>query len=250
MNLVVGAKETAFPGWQSTDLRQPGARLDVRRSKDWSRFFAPDSIDRIVAEHMLEHMSFEDGLAALCNISRFLKPGGHVRVAVPDRNNPDPAYREHCRPGGRGQAWARLFFYAPDEPEHKVFYDYKTLAELMRRAGLTPRLLEWHDENGVYHHNPWKLEEGPVRRYYNSPYNLNVYLPFHGFQNLSLIVDGVKEWRAGSVTAPGVCEVSLDSRRAVHEGAAVRDSTGNLVLFGVLAAGAAVWLLSREGGRS
>lgn len=248
MRLIVGAKETSFPGWASTDLRSPGARLDVRRSEDWARNFPPDSIDTCVAEHVLEHMDEGDALAALCNIARHLKPGGHVRIAVPDAFNPDPVYQEHCRPGGTGQAWARLLFYASDEPEHKTHFNYKTLSALMQRAGLTPRLLEWHTEDGGFHRAPWSLEDGPVRRYFDSPYNLNVYLPFHGFQNLSLIIDGVKEGSAAGIATPGVCEVSLDARRAISEGAAVRDSTGNLLACGVLAVGVAWWLLSREGG--
>lgn len=33
---------------------------------------------------------------------RVLKPGGYVRVAVPDGFHPDPAYIEMGRPGGYG----------------------------------------------------------------------------------------------------------------------------------------------------
>jgi predicted SAM-dependent methyltransferase len=238
-NLVVGAKETSFPGWMSTDLRQPGSRLDVRRAEDWSRSFAVNSIDRIVAEHMLEHLTLEDGLIALCNIRRHLKPGGHVRIGVPDAYNPDPAYQEHCRPGGKGQAWARLFLYQADEPEHKTHYNYKSLSALMLRAGLTPRLLEHHDEQGVFHRGQWKLEDGPVQRYYNSPYNLNVYLPFHGFQNLSLIIDGVKPSSVSDAVAiADSCEVALSQRASVVDRPVGKDSTGNLLLFGALALGA------------
>lgn len=241
MNLVVGAKQTEFPDWISTDLRSPGARLDVRRAEDWARHFAPNSINRIVAEHCLEHMVYADGLAALCNIMRYLKSGGHVRIAVPDAFNPDLTYQEHCRPGGKGQAWARLFFYAEDEPEHIVHYNYQTLSALMKRAGLQPLLLEYHDEHGVFHRNPWKLEDGPVRRYYNSPYNLNVYQPFHGFQNLSLIVDGVKSSNTSdALSAEGYCEVAINQRAVIANRPAGRDSTGNLILLVALAAGALV----------
>jgi predicted SAM-dependent methyltransferase len=242
-NLVVGAKATSYPGWQSTDLRAEGARLDVRRAGDWSQNFAPDSVDRIVCEHVLEHMTVEDAQAALCHARRHLKPGGHVRVAVPDAFNPDPAYREHCRPGGRGQAWARLLFYAEDEPEHKVFYNYQTLSQLMKWAGLEPRLLEWFDERGQFHRNPWSLADGPVRRYYNSPYNLQVYVPFHGFQNVSLIVDGVKPADTKATPAGDRYEVSLDARAAVADAPVGPDSTGRLVLLGAaaLAAGFYFW---------
>lgn len=242
MKLIVGAKDTAAGGWVSTDKRHPGAPLDVRRPEDWARVSPPASVDRILAEHVLEHMTLADAQVALCNMFRAVKPGGIARIAVPDANNPDPVYQEHCRPGGRGQSWARLLFYQADEPEHKTHFDYKTLSELMRRAGFEPRLLEWFDEHGQFHRNPWSLADGPVRRYYNSPYNLQVYLPFHGFQNLSLIVDGVKpaDARGGAVDA-GRCEMAIGSRAVVNEAPAARDSTGTLLLLGALAAGVLAW---------
>jgi predicted SAM-dependent methyltransferase len=153
MKLIVGAKKTSFPGWLSTDLRDVATRLGVRNDEDWARRFTLNSLDAIVAEHVLEHMEFAEGLRALRNFQRYLKPGGRVRIAVPDAFNPNTDYQEHCRPGGSGQSWARLLLYAPDEPEHKVHYSYQTLSELMRSAGLTPHLIEYHDATGVFHRN-------------------------------------------------------------------------------------------------
>jgi predicted SAM-dependent methyltransferase len=111
---------------------------------------------------------------------------------VPDRNNPNPFYYEYCRPGGSGQSFARLFLYAPDEPEHKVFYNFQTLSELIARAGLRPKLLEYHDAAGVFHRNAWSQGEGAITRCYGSPYNRWLHRPWHGFDNLSLIVDAMK----------------------------------------------------------
>jgi len=143
MNLVVGAKETAYHGWMSTDLRSSVApALDIRRAEDWQRRFQPATLDRIVCEHVLEHMTHQDGLAALSNFKTYLRRGGFVRIAVPDAFNPDPYYQEHCRPRGTMQTISRLFLYASDEPPHIVHYNYRTLCELMTRAGLAPRLLE------------------------------------------------------------------------------------------------------------
>jgi predicted SAM-dependent methyltransferase len=238
MNLIVGAKETSFPGWLSTDLRAPGARLDIRRSEDWQRRFAPNSIDRAVAEHVLEHLTEDEALAALCNVRSYLKPGGRLRIAVPDKNNPNCAYQEHSRPGGKGQAWARLLWYNSDEPEHKVHYDFQTLSALIERAGLTPRLLEYCDAAGNFHRNQWSLQDGPLRRYYNSPYNLNWYLPFHGFQNTSLIIDAVKGRDDNAADAR--CAVVMTNQRETCGcgscGSCGVDSTGRLIVLVVLAA--------------
>lgn len=235
MNLIVGAKETNYPGWLSTDRRARGARLDIRSPQDWARSFPPASVDRIVAEHVLEHLTEDEALAALCNARSYLKPGGHIRIAVPDAFNPDANYQEHSRPGGKGQAWARLLLYANDEPEHKVHYNFQSLSELIERAGLTPRLLEYHDAAGVFHRNAWKQSDGPIRRYYNSPFNLKWYLPFHGFQNVSLIVDGVKSAQAGE--AVSTCEVMNIAPAALERQAPATDTTGRLVVLAVLAVG-------------
>jgi predicted SAM-dependent methyltransferase len=238
MKLIVGAKATDYPGWLSTDLRARGGRLDIRRTEDWSRRFAPNSIDRAVAEHVLEHLTEEDAREGLRNVAAYLKPGGFIRIAVPDANNPDPTYQEHCRPGGKGQAWARLFFYADGEPEHKTHFDFQSLASLMQRAGLSPRLLEYHDAAGVFHRNAWNPNDAPILRHFNSPYNLRAYLPFHGFQNLSLIVDGVK---GGGVRLLAAAPLeSADARTVTVERERTGfDSTGRLILIAVVAA---AWL--------
>ncbi|MEX2449250.1 MAG: methyltransferase domain-containing protein [Rhodospirillales bacterium] len=45
---------------------------------------APGAVDGLYASHVLEHLSFEDGLAALRQSFRLLKPGGVFRIVVPD----------------------------------------------------------------------------------------------------------------------------------------------------------------------
>jgi len=190
LNVVVGARATAYQGWFSTDLRSSEAPpLDIRREEDWRYYFAPGSIDKIVCEHCLEHMSFEDGFKALSNFQKFLKPSGFARIAVPDAYNPNPFYQEHIRPGGLGQLLARLFLYARNEPPHQVHYDYLTLSALISRAGLEPTLCEYFDEAGRFWLRYWDKAAAPIRRYYGSPYNRRVFKPWCGFQSLSIIVD-------------------------------------------------------------
>jgi predicted SAM-dependent methyltransferase len=191
VNLVVGARGDQYEGWVSTE-RAGGAQLDIRQESDWRRYFAPGSIDRIVCEHVLEHMTFEDGFKALSNFRTFLKPGGFARIAVPDAHNPGEAYQQHSAPGGIWEWIRRNFLLGADEPGHIVHYDYSTLTRQISRAGLSPRLLEWFDEAGRFHRQPWNVGDAPVKRYFNSPMNLHVYLPVHGFQNISLLVDAAK----------------------------------------------------------
>jgi predicted SAM-dependent methyltransferase len=188
VNLIVGAKSQQQAGWISSDIDT----LDIRRAADWSRNFAPGSIDKILCESCLEHMSYADGLTALRNFYRYLKPGGRVRVAVPDANFRDESYQFWTRPGGGGQLFSRLFIYGPNEPDHKVFYDFQSLPALMQAAGFKVRLVEYFDAAGLFYHNPWSYEDGEVTRSYGHP-RVQRFKFWLGFDFVSLIVDGFKE---------------------------------------------------------
>jgi predicted SAM-dependent methyltransferase len=81
--LQLGAGQNIMEGWLSTDLspRQKGALyLDVRK-----RFpFENETFNYILAEHLIEHLTYKGGLSLLRECLRVLKPGGKIRVATPD----------------------------------------------------------------------------------------------------------------------------------------------------------------------
>src|SRR4028119_1257555 len=95
-SLIIGAGYTSQPGWHS--LKQED--LDIRYSNQWARVVAPNSVDNILAEHVWEHMTFEDGLKAALNCYRALKMHGRLRIAVPDGFHPDKNYIDWVKPGG------------------------------------------------------------------------------------------------------------------------------------------------------
>lgn len=148
--IVVGAGGVFEPGWVPTEIEV----LNLLKPEDWERYFAPDSVDAILAEHVWEHLTPEQGVDAARTCFRFLRPGGYVRAAVPDGLHPDPAYIEWVRPGGVG----------PGADDHKVLFTYKTFAEVFRRAGFGVRLLEYFDESGSFNHLPWSAAEGLIHR--------------------------------------------------------------------------------------
>jgi predicted SAM-dependent methyltransferase len=51
----------------------------------------------MLAEHVWEHLTEEEGLAAARACFKYLSPGGFLRVVVPDGLHPDPAYVEWSR---------------------------------------------------------------------------------------------------------------------------------------------------------
>jgi predicted SAM-dependent methyltransferase len=150
LRVVVGAENRVEPGWIATEAEY----LDIADKRDWERFFAHDSIDAILAEHVFEHLSPADAYVAARNCHEFLKPGGLLRAAVPDGLHPDPAYIEWVDVGGSG----------PGARDHKVLFEYASFSRLFAAAGFEVRLLEYWDEQGVLHQADWDPAQGRVRR--------------------------------------------------------------------------------------
>ena len=148
--IVIGSAGTGFEGWVSTDRDT----LDLLDENTWKPYIAPDSLDAILAEHVWEHLTPTEAATAAKTCFLFLKPGGRLRVAVPDGNHPDPSYRELVRPGGTG----------PGAEDHKVLYTYVTFRDLFAGAGFQVHLLEFFDEAGQFHYNEWDSKEGMILR--------------------------------------------------------------------------------------
>jgi predicted SAM-dependent methyltransferase len=150
VNIIIGAGQTELDTWFSTNLDT----LDITSYHDWQRLFEPETIDRILAEHVWEHLSEVDSEKALAECYRYLKRGGMIRIAVPDGFHPDPAYVEYVRPGGKGGG----------SEDHKILYNYKRLTKKLEHSGFRVKLLEYWDENGQFHFRDWSSEDGHVFR--------------------------------------------------------------------------------------
>ncbi|KQL56284.1 MULTISPECIES: class I SAM-dependent methyltransferase [Bacillaceae] len=152
--IVVGAGEYHNnPGW----LHLQKDELNLIKRDDWLTHFEPSSLSIILAEHVWEHLTIEEGIQAAALCYEFLKPGGYVRCAVPDRYFPNEAYQTAVQIGGPGPL---------DHPasSHKVVHTYHTLSSLFETAGFRISLLEYHDEKGQFHQNDWHKEDGMIYR--------------------------------------------------------------------------------------
>ena len=153
VNLGAGAQ--GKPGWINVDASAlPGINCiyDMRRGLP----FADCTVRGVFCEHFLEHVDYEEEAPMLLReCHRVLKPGGVVRIIVPDAE----AYlRAYCDDG-----WDRLTLIRPLMPghvdsyfgnrydtkmeavnmifrqgtEHKFAYDAETLVALLRRCGFS-----------------------------------------------------------------------------------------------------------------
>lgn len=124
-------------------------RHDVRNGLP----FGTGAVDLIYTSHMLEHLSYDDGLRVLRECRRVLRPGGAARVIVPDArllmslyyddvsNNGAAGYAEKlaefaeindgvaAAPTPAGRLWALL------HEGHAACYDWETLRDALARAG-------------------------------------------------------------------------------------------------------------------
>lgn len=145
LNVMIGGGQTSYEGWIFTDRDF----LDVTRPSDWSALFSADSIDRILCEHMLEHLTAADAVVALRECHRYLKPGGLLRLAVPDAYRRDANYVAEAAPPNDG---------------HQAFYSIDTLMPLVASVGFSVTPLEYFDEHEQFHARAWDEHEGMVVR--------------------------------------------------------------------------------------
>ncbi|HVS52982.1 MAG TPA: hypothetical protein VHD62_11565 [Opitutaceae bacterium] len=150
LRLVVGSGGIGAAGWVATDIET----LDLLLRSNWETYFRRDSITAILAEHVWEHLTLSEGRLAAEICHDYLRPGGWLRIAVPDGLHPDPGYVEQVRVGGSGAG----------AHDHRVLYTHETLGQLLREAGFTVEFLEYFDVAGGFHACDWQPADGPVQR--------------------------------------------------------------------------------------
>jgi predicted SAM-dependent methyltransferase len=120
----------------------------------WSYIFPQGSIDRILAEHVIEHWTEDDFRLFLRVVQPFLSEQGFIRIAVPDGFHPDPSYIDYVKPGGSGSG----------SDDHKVLYNYIAITRILSEEQYNYNLPEYFDEAGQFHCSPWEISDGFVER--------------------------------------------------------------------------------------
>lgn len=153
VKLILGAGKTVCDDWIST---QENA-LNLLNSNDFEKKLHGNLADAMLAEHVWEHMTLEEGMIAAENCFAFLKPGGYLRCAVPDGFFRNEWYQNMVQVGGPGPV---------DHPAytHKILYNYKTFQNVFVQAGFDVELLEYCDEDGLFHYKYWNVSDGYIGR--------------------------------------------------------------------------------------
>ena len=178
IKVVIGAGEYMNnPGWIHTQEEE----LHLLDENMWKERFKESSIKAILAEHVWEHLTSEEGVEAARLCYKYLQPLGYIRCAVPDGYFQDKSYQKIVQIGGPGPK---------DHPAagHKIVHNYKTLTEMFETAGFEVKLLEYCDKEGNFHQNYWNGDDGVIFRSKKfDPRNQGKKLVFP-----SLIIDAIK----------------------------------------------------------
>jgi len=102
--LHVGCGSRPAPGWINAD-RRPGEGVDLCADLREGLPMADDSVDCAVAMHVLQDLAWNELPGVLAELRRVLRPGGTLRLGLPDLDRAIDAYR-------RGD---HRYFHVPDQ---------------------------------------------------------------------------------------------------------------------------------------
>lgn len=152
----------------------------------------PDnSVDLFQSEDVFEHISYDKLLSVLNDIFRILKPGGLLRLSLPDygcdvlreRSIKDAAGNIVFNPGGGG---------TPDNPGHVWFPRLSNVRQLLSKTkfnshGTIDFLHYWNMDDSTFVTRPIDYSKGYVRR--TPDFDARVKTPY---RPMSIVVDLVK----------------------------------------------------------
>ena len=147
--LQIGAGENLLNGWLNTEFYEPaGDRIFLDAASPFP--FPEKSFDYVFSEHVIEHLSREQGLDMLAECFRILKAEGKVRITTPDLRKLMSFYLAETTDAGKKYIdWFIEYFNLPrtSNPQcviinyymrawgHQFLYDRKMLQVAMEKVG-------------------------------------------------------------------------------------------------------------------
>lgn len=137
LHLHPGCQKVRKEDWVNIDLA--GFPVDLRWNLLRELPLEANRADAVFHEHLLEHFALRDGLWLAREWFRVLKPGGVLRIGVPDAASylrsyvDDPTFLQNLRPDSPTKLLAvqELFYWQ----NHRTMYDFETLQLLLTAAG-------------------------------------------------------------------------------------------------------------------
>ena len=136
--LHLGCGNIRLPGFCNVDILTTAA-VDVVSDISKLDNFADDSIELIYACHVLEHFSHDDAVNVLLRWFDVLKPGGELRISVPDIDRIVKIYHDnwqHFQTTGNSP-WIGLLYGGQGDPYdfHKTGFNFCWMRYLLEKIG-------------------------------------------------------------------------------------------------------------------
>lgn len=146
--LNVGCGTDYKEGWVNVDNNSDNniTKLDLNHDLRDPLPYNDNTVDFIFNEHFFEHLTVEEGQVAMKEFMRVLKPGGVMRIAMPDLEQAVDAYynpkwkeRDFMKTFGLEfvQTRAEMLNMNFHWWGHKWLYDWEELERRLREAGYT-----------------------------------------------------------------------------------------------------------------
>jgi predicted SAM-dependent methyltransferase len=127
-------------GWINSDLRT-GPCVDISGNILDGLRLDDESIDYIVSQHALQDLHIYDQVKAISELHRVLKPGGTLRLSLPDLDRAIAAYQSGNRDYFHVRDWETI---SGNFIAHVLWYNltrtlftYEFAEELLRKAGFS-----------------------------------------------------------------------------------------------------------------
>jgi len=184
VKINLGCGERPLPGFLNVDIRDiPGIEYPNIDVKNLSCF--PDNhADYLYACHVLEHLPRTATFRALCEWNRVLKPGGMLRIAVPDWDAMVAYYQET----EDLENLLNILYGGAEEPSnhHYRVFNYGSLKTILAEAGF--KRFSRYD---------WRTTEHAAYDDFSK-----IYLPHMDFENGRLISLNVQCIKHAHILAP------------------------------------------------
>jgi predicted SAM-dependent methyltransferase len=135
LRLNLGSGENKIAGWHNLDRKFGDECYPLN--------IADESVDVIRASHLLEHFPYEQAGAVVQHWVSKLKPGGILKIAVPDFAKLAAGYLAEAPVNIQGVVMGG---HCDDNDHHKAIFDREALHDVMADAGLV-RICEWESDH-------------------------------------------------------------------------------------------------------
>ena len=150
--LQIGCGPMVVEGWLNTDLEPAAERGIIHLDICETMPFPDNSFAIIFSEHVIEHITLESTLQHLHDCRRVLRPGGVLRIALPDLDFLFDYYKPQLTPTQQSFLDVMSEEFHPGFPlrsptilfndyvrlwGHQFIYDRRLFADLLTAAGFT-----------------------------------------------------------------------------------------------------------------